>query len=103
MKIKNAFAIEVDFDGDIRSEAAGFHIFAGDNALQETREILKIALRDLSKRMTEKCWDPVATVGIYDYPIAQILESNELLDSIIYNDGFSHGNWEINIRRTKKE
>ena len=102
MKIKNAFAIEVDFDGDIRSEAAGFHIFAGDNALQETREILKIALRDLSKRMTEKCWDPVVTVGIYDYPIAQILESDNLLNNIIYNDGCSHGNWEINIRCTEE-
>lgn len=102
MKIKNAFAIEVDFDGDIRSEATGFHIFAGDNALQETREILKTALRDLSKRMIEKCWDPVVTVGVYDYPITQILESSNLLDNIIYNGGFSHGNWEINIRCTEE-
>lgn len=102
MEIKNAFAIEVDFDGDIRSKAAGFHIFADDNALQETREILKTALRDLSKRMMKKCWDPVATVGAYDYPIAQILESDKLLDSIIYNGGFSRGNWEINIHCTEE-
>jgi len=102
MEIKNAFAIEVDFDGDIRSKAAGFHIFAGDNALQETREVLKTALRDLSKRMTEKCWDPVVTVDVYDYPIAQILENGNLLDSIIYNGGFSRGNWEINIRCTEE-
>lgn len=102
MEIKNAFAIEVDFDGDIRSEAAGFHVFAGDDAREETREILKIALHDMGKRMMEKYWDPVVTVGIYDYPIAQILESNELLDSIICNDGLSNGNWEINIRRTEE-
>ena len=102
MEIKNAFSIEVDFDGDIRSEVAGFHVFAGNDALQETREILKTALRDLSKRMVEKCWDPVVTVGVYDYPIAQILESGNLLDNIIYNGGFSHGNWEINIRYTEE-
>ncbi len=102
MKIKNAFAIEVDFDGDIRSEATGFHIFAGDDAREETREVLKTALHDMGKRMMEKCWDPVVTVGIYDYPIAQILESNELLDSIICNDGLSNGNWEINIRHTEE-
>jgi hypothetical protein len=102
MEIKNAFAIEVDFDGDIRSEATGFHVFAGDDALQETREILKTALRDLSKRMTEKCWDPIVAVGAYDYPIAQILESDNLLDNIIYNGGCSHGNWEINIRCTEE-
>ena len=102
MEIKNAFAIEVDFDGDIRSKAAGFHIFIGDDARQETREMLKTALYDMGKRMTEKCWDPVVMVGIYDYPIAQILESNELLDEIICNGGLSNGNWEINIRHTEE-
>jgi len=52
MEIKNAFAIEVDFDGDIYSEAEGFHVFAGDNAREETREILKTALYDMGEHMT---------------------------------------------------
>jgi hypothetical protein len=102
MEIKNAFAIEVDFDGDIRSEAAGFHIFAGDDARQETRETLKTALYDMGKRMAQKGWEAVVTIGITDYLVSKVLESNELLDEIICNGGFSHGNWEINIRCTEE-
>lgn len=102
MKLKNAFAIEVDFDGDIRSEAAGFHIFAGDNAREETREILKMALYDMGERMAQKGWEAVVTIGIADYSVSKVLTSVNLLDEIICNGGLSHGNWEINIRCTEE-
>ncbi len=98
MKIKNAFAIEVDFDGDIRSKAVGFHIFAGNNAREEVREILKTALYDMGEHITKKGWDPVVTISITEYTISEVLTSVDLLDEIICNDGFSNGNWEINIR-----
>ena len=102
MKIKNAFAIEVDFDGDIRSEAAGFHIFAGDDAREETREILKTALYDMGEHMAKKGWEAVVTIGITDYPVSKVLTSVNLLDEIICNDGLSNGNWEINIHCTEE-
>ena len=102
MKIKNAFAIEVDFDGDIYSEAEGFHIFAGDNAREETREVLKTALHDMGEHMAEKGWEPVVTIGITDYSVSEILTSVNLLDEIIYSGGFSNGNWEVNIRHTEE-
>ena len=102
MKIKNAFAIEVDFDGDIYSKAAGFHIFAGDNAREETRGILKTALHDMGEHMSKKCWEPIVTVGITDYSVSEILASVSLLDEIICNGGLSNGNWEINIRCTEE-
>ena len=102
MKIKNAFAIEVDFDGDIYSEAEGFHVFAGDNAREETREILKTALYDMGEHMTKKGWEAVVTIGITDYSVSEVLASVNLLDEIIYSGGFSNGNWEINIRHTEE-
>lgn len=102
MKIENAFAIEVDFDGDIYSEAAGFHVFAGDNMLQETREILKMALHDMGKHMAKKGWEPTVTIGISDYPVTQVLTNTDLLDEIIYSGGFAQGNWEVNIRHTEE-
>jgi len=102
MKIENAFAIEVDFDGDIYSEAEGFHVFAGDNAREETREVLKTALHDMGEHITEKGWEPVVTVGITDYSVSEILTSVNLLDEIIYSGGFSNGNWEVNIRHAEE-
>ena len=102
MKIKNAFAIEVDFDGDIYSKAAGFHIFAGDNAREEIRGILKTALHDMGEHMAKKGWEPVVTVGITDYSVSEILASVSLLDEIICDGGLSNGNWEINIRCTEE-
>ena len=98
MKIKNAFVIEVDFDGDIYSEAEGFHVFAGDNMLQETREVLKTALHDMSEHIAEKGWEPTVTIGISDYPVMQVLTNTDLLDEIIYSGGFAQGNWEVNIK-----
>lgn len=103
MKIKNAFAIEVDFDGDIYSEAEGFHVFAGDNARKEVREILQVALHDMGKHMAKKGWKPVVTIGIKEYAISIVLASVDLLDEIICNGGLSDSNWEINIRRTEEE
>ena len=102
MEIKNAFAIEVDFDGDIRSKAAGFHIFAGDNARKETRKMLKTALYDMGEHMAKKGWEPVVTIGITDYSVSKVLTSVSLLDEIICNGGLSNGNWEINIRCTEE-
>lgn len=102
MEIKNAFAIEVDFDGDIRSKAAGFHIFAGDNARKETREMLKTALHDMGEHMAKKGWEPVVTIGITEYAISKVLTSVDLLDEIIYDAGINNGNWEINIRCTEE-
>lgn len=102
MKIKNAIVIDIDFDGDIRSEAVGFHIFAGNNAHEETREILKIALHDMGEHMTKKGWEPVITIDIIDYPVSKVLTSVNLLDEIIYNGGLSNGNWEINIYCTEE-
>lgn len=97
MKVKNAFAIEVDFDGDIRSKATGFHIFIGDDARQETREMLKTALYDMGEHMAKKGWEAVVTIGITDYSVSKVLTDVDLLDEIICNGGFSNGNWEINI------
>lgn len=102
MKIKNAFAIEVDFDGDIYSEAEGFHVFAGDNAREETREVLKTALHDMGEHIAEKGWEPVVTVGVTGYSVSEVLVSVNLLDEIIYNGGFSNGNWEVSIRHTEE-
>ena len=102
MEIKNTFAIEVDFDGDIRSEAAGFHVFAGDDAREETRETLKVALHDMGEHMAKKGWEPIVTVDITDYSVSEVLASVSLLDEIICNGGLSNGNWEINIRCTEE-
>lgn len=102
MEIKNALAIEVDFDGDIYSKAAGFHVFAGDDALQETREMLKTALHDMGEHIAKKGWEPVVTIGITVFPVSKVLTRVNLLDAIICDGGFSNGNWEINIRCTEE-
>ena len=101
MEIKNAFAIEVDFDGDIRSKAAGFHVFAGDDARQEVREMLKTALYDMGEHMAKKGWEPVITIGIAEYAISKVLTNVDLLDEIICDGWVNNGNWEINIHCTE--
>lgn len=54
MQIKNAYAVTVDFDGDIRSDASGFWIFAGEDARKEVRGLVRQALADMNSHEREK-------------------------------------------------
>ena len=98
MQIKDAYVVDVNFDGDIASNAIGFFVFAGKDALVETKEIVKTALIDLNKYYYHKfCFE--ATVIIYDseFNISDVIKNDKLLEDFINDGGNSFGNWNISI------
>ncbi len=100
MKIKNAWIVKVDFDGDIASKASGLHVFAGEDAYGEVREIVRIALIDLNNHTKDYTTNTV-DVGEYDVPITEVIADNQILDEFIEYGGFMGGNWEIAIYNTE--
>lgn len=98
MQIKNAYAVTVDFDGDIRSDASGFWIFAGEDARKEVRELVTIALIDLNLHEMEKGRTPIE---LYGRSVGEIITDDDLLDRFIDRGGATFGNWEITIQYTE--
>jgi len=92
MQIKNAYAVTVDFDGDIRSDASGFWIFAGEDARKEVRELVRQALADMNSHEREKGRAPMDDAEV----------SDRYLDEFIDVGGDYFGNWEITIQCTEE-
>lgn len=98
MQIKNAYAVTVDFDGDIRSDASGFWIFAGEDARKEVRGLVRQALTDMYVHEKQRGRMPTEW---YSTPINDIAADNSRLDMFIDYGGSSFGNWEITIQYTE--
>lgn len=92
MQIKNAYAVTVDFDGDIRSDASGFWIFAGEDARKEVRGLVRQALADMNSHEREKGRAPIDDAVV----------SDRYLDGFIDSGGDYFGNWEITIQCTEE-
>lgn len=41
MRIRNAYIVYIDFDGDIYSEVEGYYIFAGEDAINEVKKLVR--------------------------------------------------------------
>lgn len=91
MQIKNAYAVTVDFDGDIKSDTSGFRIFAGEDARKEVRELVRQALADMHLHNKEK-----GRASMDDAAV-----SDRYLDEFIDVGGDYFGNWEITIQYTE--
>ena len=86
MQIKNAYAVNIDFDGDIYSSTVGFKVFAGEEAYDEVDDKLievmrkSIAnIRDFHEKQKAETWidekangtklgqkvTPLSKVGVY--------------------------------------
>jgi hypothetical protein len=92
MQIKNAYAVTVDFDGDIKSDASGFRIFAGEDARKEVRGLVRQALADMNSHEREKGRAPMDDAEV----------SDRYLDEFIDVGGDYFGNWEITIQCTEE-
>lgn len=104
MQIKNAYAVNIDFDGDIYSSTVGFKVFAGEEAYDEVKELVRIALKDINDH-ENKIWglNAYAYVHETDRPITEILNDDDLLDAFIVNGGAHFGNWDIEIMHTEDD
>lgn len=100
MIIKDAYVVKVDFDGDIYSQASGIHVFVGNDAHEEVREIVRIALTDLYNHIKDRYTTNTIDVGEYEVPITEVISNNDILDEFIEYGGFMGGNWELSIERT---
>lgn len=112
---KIAYAVDVNFDGDIASSANGFHILTGEDALSKTRKLVKTALVDMFAKCKEKGWDtgcylddawiPLTALVSDDawIPLAALVSDDELLDAFIKCGGDEFGNWSISIQSAEEE
>ena len=102
MEIKNAYAVDVDFDGDIRSETAGFHVFAGEGAEEEVRALVVQALKDMNEHSLKRHGYDSYIIDFFGRAIGipEVLKDDQILDDFIEGGGESFGNWDISIYRT---
>lgn len=99
-----AYAVDVNFDGDIASSANGFHILTGEDALSKTRKLVKTALEDMFAKFKEKGWSAGCCFlnGAW-IPYEALVSDDKLLDAFIECGGDNFGNWSINIQNVEEE
>lgn len=102
MEIKNAYAVDIDFDGDIRSETTGFRVFAGEGAKEEVRALVVQALKDMNDHSLKRRGCDLYIIGFFgrEIGIPKVLEDDQILDNFIEQGGGSFGNWDISIYQT---
>ena len=102
MEIKNAYAVNINFDGDIRSETTGFHVFAGEGAEGEVRALVIQALKDMNEHSIKRYGYDMYIIDFFgkEIEISEALNDNQILDDFIDSGGESFGNWDINIYKT---
>ena len=98
-QIKNAYIVYIDFDGDIKSKYSWGKWFVFTE-LKEVKSIIVEALTDLMHHQEERDRSATIEVGEYSIPIADVLESDTLLEEYIDSGGSDMGNWEISIHKT---
>lgn len=100
---KIAYAVDVNFDGDIASYANGFHILTGEDALRKARKLVKTALEDMFAKYNEKGWDTGCYLDDVWIPLEALVSNDELLDAFIEYGGDEFGNWSISIQSAEEE
>ena len=99
MRIRNAYIVYVDFDGDIHSEVEGHYVFAGEDAYNEAKEIVRQALKDLYNHLIKKGWSTDCDIDGYSVTLKDIINIDEILDAYIECGDGNFGNWTIEIER----
>ena len=103
MELKDAYAVYINFDDDIRSDAEGFRIFAGEKAREEVRELVRTALKDMARHEKERrgidinVWIESAWG---DVKVEDVINNDKYLDDFIYCGGSSFGNWDIEVSKS---
>jgi len=101
MEIKNAYIVNIDFDGDIKSKyCCGKRLVFTE--LDEVKTVIAEALTDLMCH--EKEIGRTATIEVddgYYVPISDVLANNQLLERYIDVGGSYMGNWEISINKSE--
>lgn len=104
MEIKNAYAVDIDFDGDIKSETIGFRVFAGEGAEDEVRALVAQALKGMNEHSLKRHGYNSSIVDFFGktIEIPEVLKDDQILDDFIEQGGGQFGNWDINIYRTEE-
>lgn len=98
-----AYAVDINFDGDIACTANGFHILTGEDALSKTRKLVKTALEDMLRKYKEKGWNTEFWLGETLTPLEDIVSDDKLLDEFIEEGGGCFGNWDITVQEAEEE
>jgi len=101
MQIKNAYIVNIDFDGDITSKysCGAWLIFT---ELKEVKMVVAEALTDLMNHQKERGRTAILEVDEYDFPIADVLAKDHLLEVYIKQGGSRMGNWKISIYKSEE-
>jgi len=101
MRIRNAYIIHIDFDGDIANSKYCWGEWLIFTELKEAEDVVIEALTDLMRHQEERGRKATVPIGCRDVAIADILAKERLLKLYIKHGGGSpSGNWEISIRKT---
>ena len=100
MEIKNAYIVNIDFDGDISNKYSGEWLIFTE--LDEVKEVIREALNDLMQHELNNGIEAGVRVGGIWCPISKILNDDTLLEAFIEYGGIIDGNWKILIGKNSR-
>lgn len=93
MKIKKAYIVHIDFDGDIIESKYCWGEWLVFTKLEEVEDVVIEALTDLMRHQKERGRDTTR--------INKVITSKRLLKKYIDRGGDAYGNWEISIYQSE--
>ena len=96
MRLKDAYYVNIDFDGDIPSEVVGEYIFT---TLEAVKPIVHKALGDMLAHLQSRGRKiPEVDIKGYYVSIHNVIREDDILKSFIEEGEGGFGNWSINCR-----
>lgn len=100
MEIKNAYIVNIDFDGDICESKYCWGVWRVFTALEEVKTVISEALTDLMRHQKKWGRDETISIGHKDVPIADVLANSRKLEKFIKQGGCKIRSWKIKILMT---
>ena len=94
MRITNGYIVDITYDGMHESRLTTTHVFTGDEALEEVKNVVKEVLAENNELKEHWC-----SIDDKYVPISEILANNELLEEFINWGGTDVGRLDITILR----
>lgn len=93
MRVRNAYVVYIDFDGDIYSDVEGRYIFT---TIEETESIVERALIDLKSKNVMKVY-----IDGHVFDLDDVIDDANLLSAFIECGGCEFGNWTISVDKVE--
>ena len=99
MRIRNAYVVHIDFDSDISSSVEGYYVFAGEEAFNEVKKLVRQALKDMNTHVWKRGRSMSCDIDDCSVPVEDVIDNDEILAAYIEWGNSCFGNWTIEVNK----